>query len=83
MPAEVFAFEREEGQASGDDGAFFTLVYNERHAPAEPWSRERGWVAEPTTLAEYSSSSGAPGPVGDPEVGAMISAIRLVTATMA
>jgi O-methyltransferase involved in polyketide biosynthesis len=81
MPAEVFAYKREEERAAGNDGSFFTLVYNERHAPAELWFAEHGWAAEATSLAEYLPRLGRPAPVDDPEVGAMISAIRLVTAT--
>lgn len=81
MPAEVFAYQREEERAVGEEGTFFTLVYNERHAPAEKWFAERGWAAEPTALADYLTQVGRRAPVDDPEVGAMTSAIRLVTAT--
>ncbi|KUI31509.1 SAM-dependent methyltransferase [Mycobacterium sp. IS-1496] len=81
MPDEVFADKREEERAAGDEGTFFTLVYNQRHAPAEEWFGGRGWAAEPTALADYLPRLGRPAPVDDPEVGAMISAIRLVTAT--
>jgi methyltransferase (TIGR00027 family) len=83
MPAEVFESKREEERAAGDEGTFFTLVYNERHAPAEQWFTEHGWAAEPTSLADYLPRLGRPAVVDDPEVGAMISAIRLVTATKA
>ncbi|KUI30000.1 class I SAM-dependent methyltransferase [Mycobacterium sp. GA-2829] len=81
MPAEAFAYKREEERAEGNEGTFFTLVYNERLAPAEQWFGERGWAAEPTLLADYLAGVGRPAPVDDPEVGAMIGAIRLVTAT--
>lgn len=81
MPDEAFAYKREEERAEGNEGTFFTLVYNERHAPAEQWFGEQGWAAEPTLLADYLADVGRPAPVDDPEVGAMISAIRLVTAT--
>ncbi|KUI27545.1 SAM-dependent methyltransferase [Mycobacterium sp. IS-1742] len=81
MPDEVFTVKREEERAAGDDGTFFTLVYNQRHAPAEQWLGERGWAAEPTALADYLSRLGRAAPVDDIEVGPMISAIRLVTAT--
>ncbi|BBY18182.1 class I SAM-dependent methyltransferase [Mycolicibacterium litorale] len=81
MPTEVFEAKRAEERAAGDDGTFFTLVYNERHAPAEQWFSERGWAAEPTSLADYLADVGRPMPAEDPEVGAMISAIRLITAT--
>ncbi|MGE2713174.1 class I SAM-dependent methyltransferase [Mycolicibacterium litorale] len=80
MPDEIFEAKRAEERAAGDDGSFFTLVYNQRHAPAEEWFGERGWVAEPTLLADYLPRLGRPAPTEDPEVGAMISAIRLVTA---
>ena len=83
MPAEVFGFKRDEERAAGDDGSFFTLVYNERHAPAEEWFAERGWDAEPMTLSDYLPRLGRPADLDDPEVRAMTSAIRLVTATKA
>lgn len=81
LPDEVFESKREEERAAGNEGSFFTLIYNQRHAPAEKWFGARGWVAEPTPLADCLDRAGRPLPAEDPEVGAMISAIRLVTAT--
>lgn len=81
IPAEVLAYKREEERAADEEGAFFTLVYNERHAPADQWFGDRGWEAEPTPLAEYLPRVGRPALVEDPEVGPMVRAIRLVTAT--
>ena len=74
MPAEVFGFKRDEERTAGDDGSFFTLVYNERHAPAEEWFAERGWDAEPMTLSDYLPRLGRPADLDDPEVQARLAA---------
>ena len=34
MPDQAFQAAREEERAAGEEGTFFTLVYNEQHAPA-------------------------------------------------
>jgi methyltransferase (TIGR00027 family) len=81
MPNEVFEAKRAEERAAGGDGTFFTLIYNERHAAPEQWFSEHGWTAAPTSLAGYLTDLGRPIPADDPDVAAMIGAIRLVTAT--
>lgn len=81
MPAEIYAAKQAEERAEGRTGTYFTLTYNERHAPAEEWFAARGWDAEPTALADYLIGAGRPAPVDDPEVGGMITSMRLVTAT--
>lgn len=81
MPAEVFAAKQREEVDAGAQGTFFTLVYNERHAPAEEWFTGRGWTAEATPLPAYLAEVGRPVPLDDPEAGPMVGSISLVRAT--
>ncbi|MCW2553334.1 MAG: Protein of unknown function Mtu [Mycobacterium sp.] len=83
MPDQVFAAKRQEEREAGQTGTFFTLVYNEQHAPAEKWFTARGWSAETTPLTTYLERVGRPIRSDDPEVGPMIGAIGLVSATKA
>ena len=34
---------RDEERASGNEGQFFSLIYNEQHAPAIDWFGDHGW----------------------------------------
>lgn len=79
-PHEVVEAKRAEARASGDENAFFSLVYNEQHAPAEEWFSRRGWRAETTPLQDYLRDVGRPVPGPDSEAGQMTSSISLVTA---
>lgn len=81
MPSEVFESKRQEERTAGEGDTYFTLVYNERHAPAEDWFAERGWIPDVTPLVDYLAEVGRPVPADDPEVTPMISAQRLVSAT--
>jgi methyltransferase (TIGR00027 family) len=83
MPAEVFEAKKAEERTSEDDGGFFTLVYNEQHAPADQWFGERGWRAEPTPLQAYLTRVGRTIPADDPDAGPMAGAITLVSAVKA
>ncbi len=80
MPAEVFEAKRREEKAAGEDGSFFTLVYNEQHAPAAQWFTEQNWSAEETTLVEYLDRVGRPLPGDDPDASPMVDSITLVSA---
>jgi methyltransferase (TIGR00027 family) len=80
MDAEAFAAKREEERAAGEEGTFFTLVYNEQHEPAARWFGARGWRAEPTPLPQWLRANGRPIPADDSEAGAMTSTISLVKA---
>jgi methyltransferase (TIGR00027 family) len=80
MPAEAFEAKQREERAAGEEGTFFTLVYNEQHAPAQEWFGARGWTAEATPLPDYMSALGRPIPLDDPEVGPMAGSISLVSA---
>lgn len=57
MPDDVFAAARA-GQigAAGSADGYFSLIYNQQHAPAESWFAERGWNAEAVGLPEYLAS---------------------------
>lgn len=81
MPAEAFEAKRAEAVASGDDNAFFALVYNEQHAPADEWFGARGWDAASTPLHDYLSRVGRPVPAPDSEAGLMTGTISLAVAT--
>lgn len=80
MPQEAFEAKRAEAHASGEENAFFTLVYNEQHAPAEQWFSSRGWTGRTTPLVEYLREVGRPVPGPDSEAGLMTGTISLVTA---
>lgn len=81
MPQEVFEAKQAEERSTGAEGTFFTLVYNEQHAPADEWFGARGWTAEATLLTAYMSELGRPTPDDDPDVTPMVGSISLVTAT--
>lgn len=80
MPAEAFAAKREEERTAGEEQSFFTLVYNEQHAPAEGWFGARGWSAQATPLLGYLAELGRPVDLDDPQSAGMMRSISLVTA---
>lgn len=81
LDAEVYAARRQESHYETADGSnFFNLVYNERHAAADQWLTERGWVAVATELNSYLGSLGRPVPADDSDEGIMSSKISLVSA---
>jgi hypothetical protein len=79
MPADAFAAKRDEERASNDQ-SFFTLIYNEQHAPADQWFTAHGWTARPTALVDYLSRLGRPVVFDDPQTAAMLRSTNLVTA---
>ena len=83
MPQAAFLAKQQEERDAGDEGTFFTLVYNEQHEPAESWFTARGWTATTTRLPAHLTQLGRPIPADDPEAGPMASSISLVTATKA
>ncbi|MBU9762647.1 class I SAM-dependent methyltransferase [Mycobacterium sp. TNTM28] len=80
IPAEAFEAKRAEAAASGDENAFFNLVYNEQHAPAAQWFGSRNWAAEATPLHDYLAGAGRSVPPPDSEAALMTSTITLVSA---
>jgi methyltransferase (TIGR00027 family) len=81
MPDEAFEAKRAEALASDEENAFFTLVYNQQHAPAERWFGEHGWDAVATPLHQLLAGLGRPVPDPDSEAGLMTGTITLVSAT--
>jgi methyltransferase (TIGR00027 family) len=81
MPKAAFEAKRAEERTAGAEGTFFTLVYNEQHAPADEWFAAHGWTAEATQLATYLRELGRPTPKDDPDVSPMVGSISLVSAT--
>ncbi|WP_019973320.1 class I SAM-dependent methyltransferase [Mycobacterium sp. 141] len=81
MDREVFEAKRAEGRVSGQDTEFFSLVYNQQHAPAEQWFSPRGWDVETTALHDYLERVGRPIPAVTSEAAVMTGTISLVTAT--
>jgi len=81
MPQAAFAAKQEEERTAGAEGSFFTLVYNEQHAPADEWFAAQGWTAEATPLTTHLRELGRPMPEDDPDVTPMVDSISLVTAT--
>lgn len=80
MPADAFAAKREEERAAGNEQSFFTLVYNEQHAPADRWFTAHGWAAQATALTEYLDGLGRPVALDEPQSATMLRSISLVTA---
>jgi methyltransferase (TIGR00027 family) len=80
LDADAFEAKRKEEVAGGNDRTFFTLVYNEQHAPAHEWFGNRGWWAPTTPLPYQLLSLGRPVPAPDTEAGFMTGNISLVSA---
>ncbi len=80
MPQQVFDAKRQEERDAGQEGTFFTLIYNEQIAPAAEWFGSRGWQATATPLSGYLDGVGRPIPPDDPESGPMADANSMVTA---
>jgi methyltransferase (TIGR00027 family) len=80
LAADTFQAKREEEIAGGNDRTFFTLVYNEQHAPAPAWFGSRGWWAAATPLPYQLRSLGRAVPEPDSEAGLMTGNISLVSA---
>jgi methyltransferase (TIGR00027 family) len=79
LDADAFAAKREEEVAGGNDRTFFTLVYNEQHAPAKEWFGGRGWWTVATPLPFQLRSLGRPVPAPDSDAGLMTGNISLVS----
>jgi hypothetical protein len=81
MPQAAFEAKQAVERTADADGTFFTLVYNEQHAPADEWFAAHGWTAEATQLATHLRELGRPAPEDDPDVSPMVGSISLVSAT--
>jgi O-methyltransferase involved in polyketide biosynthesis len=79
LDAKVFEAKREEERAADED-TFFSLVFNEQHAPAHEWFGGRGWLAVTTPLPYQLRAFGRPVPDPDSQAGVMTGNISLVSA---
>ncbi|HTI77076.1 MAG TPA: class I SAM-dependent methyltransferase [Mycobacterium sp.] len=80
LDANVFQEKRDEELSGENSRTFFTLVYNEQHAPAHEWFGSRGWWSVATPLPFQLRSLGRPVPEPDSEAGVMTGNISLVSA---
>lgn len=77
---ELYRAARDEERASSDGSQFFTLIYNEQHAPAIDWFTDHGWRGTAIQLPDYFRRIARPVPGPDSEAGPMFASISLVSA---
>lgn len=80
LAAQHFEAKRAQERAAGTQDGFFSLIYNERFAPAAQWFGDRGWRAEATLLADCLRRAGRPVPAAGSDVSTMTDGISLVSA---
>jgi methyltransferase (TIGR00027 family) len=80
---ELFQAARDEERTSGDGAKFFSLIYNEQHAPAIDWFTNRGWRGSDVELPEYCRQVARPVPGPDSEAEPMFASVSLVSAVKA
>ena len=71
---------RDEERASGGGSQFFSLIYNEQHAPAIDWFTDHGWQGTAIELPDYFRQIGRPVPEPESQAGPMFASISLVSA---
>jgi hypothetical protein len=59
---EIYGAAREEELASGNEGQFFSLIYNEQHAPAIDWFTGHGWHGTAIELPDFCREIARPVP---------------------
>ncbi|MDT5005635.1 MAG: hypothetical protein QOJ24_2811 [Mycobacterium sp.] len=79
---EAFEQARDAEQESPDGSRFFSLIYNEQHAPAIDWFTAHGWRGTAIDLPEYFRQIDRPVPGPDSEAGPMFAGISLVSASL-
>jgi O-methyltransferase involved in polyketide biosynthesis len=62
MDASDLETARAEERAAGNEDQFFSLIYNEQHAPAVEWFGNRGWRGAAVRLTDYFRQIGLPVP---------------------
>jgi methyltransferase (TIGR00027 family) len=80
MDASDLETARAEERAAGNEDQFFSLIYNEQHAPAVEWFGNRGWRGAAVRLTDYFRQIGLPVPEPDSEAALMFADISLVSA---
>ncbi|MGZ4529573.1 MAG: class I SAM-dependent methyltransferase [Mycobacterium sp.] len=78
---ELYRAAREQERASDDGSQFFSLIYNEQHAPAIEWFTNHGWKGTAVGLSEYSRQIARPVPGPESEAEPMFASISLVSLT--
>ncbi|MGZ6780261.1 MAG: SAM-dependent methyltransferase, partial [Mycobacterium sp.] len=76
---ELYRAAREQERASDDGSQFFSLIYNEQHAPAIEWFTNHGWKGTAVELSEYSRQIARPVPGPESEAEPMFASISLVS----
>ena len=76
---ELYEQAREAEQESQGGSRFFSLIYNEQHAPAIDWFTDHGWQGVAVELPEYCRQIDRPVPGPDTEAGPMFASISLVS----
>jgi methyltransferase (TIGR00027 family) len=79
---EAFEQARDAEQESPDGSRFFSLIYNEQHAPAIDWFTAHGWRGTAIDLPDYFRQIDRPVPGPDSEAGPMFAGISLVSASL-
>lgn len=77
---ELYQAARDQERASDDEAKFFSLIYNERHAPAIDWFTKHGWQGSEVELVDYFRQISRPVPAPESEAGPMFASISLVSA---
>ena len=80
MSASDLETARAEERAAGNEDQFFSLIYNEQHAPAVEWFGNHGWRGASVRLTDYFRQIGLPVPEPDSEAAPMFADISLVSA---
>ncbi len=77
---ELYEAAREAERAEDGGMKFFSLIYNEQHAPAIDWFTDHGWHGAAVGLPDYCRRIARPVPGPDSEAGPMFASISLVNA---
>ncbi|WP_123026841.1 class I SAM-dependent methyltransferase [Mycolicibacterium stellerae] len=77
---ELYKQAREVEREAPDGSRFFSLIYNEQHAPAIDWFTDHGWKGSEVELPDYFRQIDRPVPGPDSEAGPMFASISLVSA---
>jgi methyltransferase (TIGR00027 family) len=77
---DLYEAARDEERTSADGAKFFSLIYNEQHAPAIDWFTDHGWKGAAVELPDYLRQIGRPLPAADSEAYPMFASISLVNA---
>ncbi len=77
---ELYRAAREQERADGNEAQFFSLIYNEQHAPAIDWFTDHGWQGTAVTLPDYIRRIARPTPDPESDAGPMFASISLVSA---